>query len=284
MRVKNVDLSGKSIVITGASNGIGLATAQWLADMNAQILMVCRNSQKAEEAKATLSGSGHRVYLADLSRPAEVAAATAQISSDFRQLDVLINNAGFMGYPERTLTADGLEVTFATNHLAYFGMVDGLLQVLKNAASARIINVASVVHTTGKVELDNLQLERDYHSFRAYCRSKAMNVHFTRELAARLEGTAVTANSLHPGNISSGVARTYDTWFRILYWVGTPFLGSPRRGARTSVYLASSPEVEGVSGAYYDKLKRAKSAPVDPELQQGLWQKSEEIWRQHSAG
>ena len=271
----------KTMVVTGASSGIGLATAEGLAATGARVVLVCRDGDRGEAARSHVSTAtgtaGHDLALADLSRPAEVARVTADILERHPRIDVLVNNAGFMGYPERRVTVDGFEATFALNHLGYWGMTHGLLPGLRAASEAtgeaRVVCVSSVVSNLRRAAypLDDLQFERGYAQFWSYSRTKRMNVDFTRELAARLGGTGITANCLHPGNISTGVARTWTRFGRVIYALGRPFLGSPARGARGSIRLATDSGLRGVTGRYFHMWKERRGPAADPERQRGLW-------------
>jgi NAD(P)-dependent dehydrogenase (short-subunit alcohol dehydrogenase family) len=206
-----------------------------------------------------------------------VRRAAAQIAA-LGRLHVLVNNAGAI-FGERELTVDGYERTFALNHLAYFLMTVDLLEVLRRSAPARVVNVSSEAHRMGRIDFADLHLERGYSQFGAYARSKLANVLFTRELARRLQGSGVTANSLHPGTIGSGFGRSGSAFFRTLVALGRPFLARPETGARTPVYLASSPDVEGVNGEYFvrERARRPSAAALDDAAAARLWAESERL-------
>jgi NAD(P)-dependent dehydrogenase (short-subunit alcohol dehydrogenase family) len=275
-------MQGKTVVITGANQGIGKAAAVALAAKGAHVVLVARSRPKGESARAEVAaagGGGAELVVADLSSQAEVRRAAAEIKSRHTRIDVLVNNAGVF-VPERHTTADGLEETFAVNHLAYFLFTRELLDVLKSSRPARIVNVSSEAHRGARMRWEDLQFERaPYRGFKAYGQSKLANVLFTYELARRLEGTGVTANCLHPGVIGSGFGQTYGGAMSVLVKIARPFMLTPEEGARTTVYLASSPEVEGVSGKYFTKCKPARSNGVsyDEQSQQKLWALSEEL-------
>lgn len=276
------DLDGKTIVITGANQGIGKEAAIALGARGAQLVLVCRNEQKARAAIGDIERAGAKkveLVVADLSSQRDVRRAAREILAKHARIDVLLNNAGVF-VPKRAATVDGVETTLATNHLAYFLLTNLLLDALK-AGKARIVNVASRAHLRAKagVRFDDLQFARSYSAFDVYSHSKLLNVMWTYELARRLQGTGVTANSLHPGVIASGFAQTYGGWMSWVWKAMGPFLSSTKDGARTSIYLASSPEAEGVSGKYFADCKEARSSRVshDVDAQQRLWRVSEEL-------
>lgn len=273
-------MQGKTVVVTGANQGIGKAAAIALAAKGAHVILVARNREKGEAARAEVQAAGPgaaELVVADLSSQSEVRRAAAEIKARHERLHVLINNAGVF-VPERHTTVDGLEETFALNHLGYFLLTRELLDRLRAGAPARIVNVSSEAHRGAKMQWDDLQFERTrYRGFKAYGQSKLANILFTYELARRLEGTGVTANCLHPGVIASGFGQTYGGAVSVLVKIARPFLLTPEEGAKTTVYLASSPEVEGVSGKYFSKCKPVRSNAVsnDEQSQQKLWALSE---------
>jgi NAD(P)-dependent dehydrogenase (short-subunit alcohol dehydrogenase family) len=279
-------MQDKVVLITGGTNGVGKAAAQALAGMGATVVIVGRNAAKTQRVVDELKAATHNdtvaYLLADLSVQAEIHRLAAEFLHRYDRLDVLINNAGGI-FLERELTADGLEMTFALNHLNYFLLTNLLLDQLKASAPARIVNVSSDAHRGSKLDFDNLQGEQSYSGWRAYGRSKLANLLFTEELARRLEGTGVTANALHPGFVNSGFGKNNSggAWialFTKLYdWLG-PLLGrSPEEGAETAVYLAASPAVAGVSGKYFAdcKAKTPAVAATDRATAARLWAVSE---------
>ncbi|HEY3820438.1 MAG TPA: SDR family oxidoreductase [Polyangiaceae bacterium] len=275
-------MQGKTVLVTGANQGIGKATAIALAAKGAHVVMVARNAEKGRAALAEVEAAGTagaELIVADLSSQDQVRRAAAELKAKHRRLDVLVNNAGVF-VPERHTTVDGLEETFALNHLGYFLLTRELLDVLQATPGARIVNVSSDAHRSAKMHWDDLQFERTpYRGFKVYGQSKLANVLFTYELARRLEGTGVTANCLHPGVIASGFGQTYGSAVSVLIKLARPFLLNTEEGARTSVYLASSPEVAGVTGKYFSKCKPVKSNRVsyDVQSQQKLWSLSEQL-------
>jgi retinol dehydrogenase-14 len=274
------DMGEKVCLITGATSGIGKATG--LANMGASVVMVGRDRGRGEAAQAEIkeksTNASVDLMLADLSSQEEIRRLADEFKEAYPRLDVLINNAGLFR-SKRITTADGLEMTFAVNHLAYFLLTKLLLDVLKSSAPSRIVNVSSGDHSNGTIDFDDLQGEKRYKGAKAYSQSKLANVLFTYELARRLEGTGVTANSLHPGvvgtNLGSGVSGAFGFVVRAL----TPLMKSPEKGAETSIYLASSPEVEGLSGRYFVKKAEARSSDVsyDERLARRLWEVSAEL-------
>ncbi len=280
-------MQGKTVLVTGANQGIGKATAIALAAKGAHVVLVARNADKGRAALAEVKAAGSRgaeLIVADLSSQEQVRRAAAELKSNHARLDVLVNNAGVF-VPERHTTVDGLEESFALNHLGYFLLTRELLDVLQAAPEARIVNVSSEAHRGARMRWDDLQFERTpYRGFKAYGQSKLANVLFTYELARRLEGTRVTVNCLHPGVIASGFGQTYGSAVSVLVKLARPFLLSTEEGARTSVYLASSPEVAGVTGKYFSKCKPVESNAVsyDVQSQQKLWSLSEQLVKAQS--
>ena len=276
-------LDGRVCLITGSTSGIGKATAMGLASMGASIVMVSRDRGRGEAALAEIkersSNASVDLMLADLSSQEDIRRLADEFKEAYPRLDVLINNAGVIR-SKRVTTADGIEMTFAVNHLAYFLLTNLLLDVLEASAPSRIINVASGEQRNGTIDFDDLQGKKRYKGAKAYSQSKLANVLFTYELARRLEGTGVTANCLHPGagvrtNLGSGVSGVFGFTVRAL----TPLMKSPEKGAETSIYLASSPEVEGVSGRYFVKIAEARSSDMsyDERIAGRLWEASAEL-------
>lgn len=252
-------MQGKICIVTGANSGIGFETAKALAKMGARVGLVCRTMEKSEDAKSailrTVPNALIDAFAADLSSQAEIRRVADDIKAAYPKIDVLINNAGLIEN-ERKLSPDGIEMTFAVNHLAYFLLTHLLLEKIKAAAPSRIINVSSAAHFGATINFEDLQGEKSYSGWRAYSQSKLANVLFTYELARRLAGTGVTVNCLHPGVIGTKLFRNLGL-FNTLAGI---FLASPEKGAETSVYLASSPEVEGITGKYFDNKRAVPSS------------------------
>ncbi len=279
----NHQMNGKVVLITGATNGIGKVTALELAKKGARVIITGRNLDKTQNTVSEIrTKSGNPdvdCLVADFSSQAQVR----QLANDFRQryhqLDVLVNNAGAL-FARRQVTADGYEMTFAFNHLAYFLLTHLLLDLLQASAPARIVNVASAAHQMAQIDFDDLQTAQySYAGYKAYGRSKLANIMFTYALARRLEGTGVTANALHPGAVNTGFGKNNGGVMRLAMNAFSRFQLTPEEGAQTSIYLASSPEVEGVSGKYFDDCKPARSSPVsyDEAAQTRLWEVSAEM-------
>ncbi len=276
-------MQGKTVVVTGATSGIGEVAALRLAAMGARIVMVARDQGRAVITRAKLKGANpsveHMVHYGDLSSLADMRRVAHEIASAEPAIDVLINNAGAV-FTERKLSADGLEMTFATNHMSYFVVTDILLDRLKATPGARIVSTASDAHKAGKVEFDNLQSEKSYSTFRAYGTSKLENILFTRELARRLEGTGVTANCLHPGGVATRFGSNNSGLLAAVFGVAIKLVGiSPEEGAKTIIYLASSSDVAGKTGGYYykDKLVAPSPAAQNDADARRLWDVSAKI-------
>ena len=279
-------MQGKIVLVTGATNGIGLVTARELARLGARVTIVSRNAGKcaavAEKIKTEI-GQPVEFIAADLSTLAGIRQAAAAFKGSHTHLHVLVNNAGAL-FIHRRLTVDGYEMTFALNHLNYFLLTDLLLDILKESAPARIVNVASGSHLGASLDLDNLQGEKHFHGMQTYGQSKLANILFTYELARRLEGTGVTVNALHPGSVATGFARNNGFFYNYGTKVAGLFLRKPEQGAQTSIYLASSPEVEGVTGKYFFDCQPVNLSPLshDRALAEKLWQVSLELTRKAS--
>jgi len=269
----------KIIIITGANSGIGKETAVSLAKKRAKIVMLCRNEKRGREAleeiKNYSSSDNVELIIADLSNQESIYSAVNQFKSKYDHLDVLINNAGLI-LKERELTPDGYETTFAVNHLGHFLLTNLLLDILIKSAPSRIINVSSAAHKYAKLNLDDINLDKKYRAFRAYGNSKLANTLFTYELARRLEGTGVTVNALHPGGVKTNFGKGQ---FKGFMPFASLFMINAKKGAKTSIYLASSPEIEDVSGKYFVKSKPVKSSKIsyNEDLQRKLWELSERM-------
>jgi NAD(P)-dependent dehydrogenase (short-subunit alcohol dehydrogenase family) len=274
----------KVVVITGATSGIGQVAAERLAALGARIVLVARDPGRAERTLARLRAAGpdiaHRAEFADLSLLAEMKRVGAEIAAAEPRIDVLINNAGNV-FPNREVTADGLERTFATNHMAYFVLTHCLRERLIVAAPARIVNTASAAHIGRALDFDDLQLEKHYGIMTAYGRSKLANILFTRDLARRLAGTGVTANCLHPGFLATGLGQRGGGVFALAVRLSMLFAGRAEHGANTIVHLASSPDVAAISGRYFIDSRPAEpsAAAKDDAAAKRLWEESERIAR-----
>ncbi len=278
-------MQGRACLITGATSGTGKETAVALAEMGAAVVITARDERKGRVAQSEIkkrSGADVDVLLADLASLADVRRLADDYKSRNDQLHVLINNAGAVN-SQRLETQDGYEMTFGVNHLAHFLLTDLLLELIKSSAPARIINVSSGAHTGAKVDFDDLHGEDGYSGLRAYGQSKLANVLFTKELARRLEGSNVTANSLHPGVVKTGFGHNngglMGVGLSLFHIVASPFLLNPAKGAETSIHLASSPDVENVSGEYFVKKEAVPSNDVsnDLDVARKLWDVSEQL-------
>ncbi len=272
-------MQGKTVVITGATSGIGQVAAERLAGMGARILLVARDKGRGEATLARLKalgpGAAHGIHYADLSRLAEMKRVAAAIAAAEPRIDVLINNAGAV-YNRRRVTEDGLELTFATNHMSYFMMAQELRERLVASAPARVVNTASDAHRGAKLDFDDLQAARRYSGFRVYGRSKLCNILFTRELARRLAGTGVTANCLHPGFVATRFGDQSGGPLAYLVRFAKLFAITPEQGAETITYLASSPAVADASGGYFYKCRPATptAEAQDDASARRLWQET----------
>jgi NAD(P)-dependent dehydrogenase (short-subunit alcohol dehydrogenase family) len=276
-------MKGKTVLITGASSGIGLEAAVRIASLGASVVLTARDTLKADAAQAEVrrrSGSAEvGAMICDLSSLAATRALALEFRETHPRLDVLVNNAGTVS-PSRVMTADGLELTFAVNHLAHFLLTNLLLDLLRASGPARIVNVSSIAHRNATMDFDNLQFERGgYTLLRAYSRSKLANVLFTRELARRLGDSAVTANCLHPGAVSTNIWSHASWYLQPFLQLGRLLMISPATGGETIVHLATSPEVAGRSGGYYEKKQRVAPSALadDPGVAKRLWEESERL-------
>ena len=277
------DMRDKVCLITGATSGIGLVTARALAAQGATVVMTARDATRAEEAVQRIrheTGNPRINFLVvDLSSLQQVRRLAEEFQRSYPSLHVLVNNAGGI-FMRRQETVDGYEMTFALNHLAPFLLTNLLLDELKASAPARVVTVSSMAHVGAEIHFDDLMYRHTpYKAMGAYGQSKLANVMFAYELARRLEGTRVTSNTLHPGFVATGFAKNNGTLYRYGMALLRPFALSPERGAQTTIYLASSPEVAGVTGEYFVKRKPAKSSKTSHDIaaQQRLWQISEEL-------
>lgn len=276
-----MDMNNKVCLVTGANSGIGKETTMVLAQMGAYVIMLCRNQEKAERARQDIiNQTGHRgidIIIADLAHQYDIRQAAETFKTTFDALDVLVNNAGIIP-SKRTETPEGIEQTLAINHLGPFLLTNLLEEPLKKSTTGRIINVSSEVHRLGaKVfDINNLQLTEGYSPMKAYGISKLCNIMFTHELAKRWDTSDVTVNALHPGVVSTHLASDASWVMKLTYLIGRPFMRSPKSGAQTSIYLATSDEVTGVSGQYFKNKKVTDPAPIarNDDITRQLWQKS----------
>jgi NAD(P)-dependent dehydrogenase (short-subunit alcohol dehydrogenase family) len=277
------NMTGKNVVITGATSGLGLVASGRLARLGARLILVARNRGKAEamlrQLREKTSLLEAEILIADMSRLDEVRKLAAELPKAAPRIDVLINNAGAI-FTRRETTADGLERTFALNHMAYFLLTVLLLDRLKANAPARIVNVASEAHRNAKLDFGDLQTAQGYSGWLAYRRSKLANILFTRELARRLGGSGVTSNCLHPGFVATAFGDNNGGRFRFALNIAKRFMAiAPEQGGETLVYAASAPEIAGASGLYFDQNRpRAPSAAAQDDAAAGrLWRESERL-------
>jgi retinol dehydrogenase 14 len=276
-------MAGKVVLVTGGTEGIGKATAIGLATIGARVGITGRDLRRAEQVAADIrSASGNPAvdaFAADMSSQTEVRRLAVAVLDTYPRLNVLVNNVGGF-WAHRHPTADGLEHTFAVNHLAPFLLTNLLLDRLKASVPARVVNVSSGAQSMGRIEFDDLQGARNYSGQRAYSQSKLATIMFTNELARRLEGTGVTANSLHPGVVRTNFGAEDQAWFfAVIGGVVRPFLKTPAQGAQTSIFLASSPDVEGITGKFFvnRRPKSPNKLANDPEMTARLWQVSADL-------
>ena len=273
------DMTGRTVLVTGATGGIGKVAARTLAALGATVVIVGRNAAKTAEVAREIGAAGFIV--ADLSVMSEVRRAAAEFRATHSRLDVLLNNAGAV-VTARQETPEGIEMTFALNHLNYFLLTQELLPLLRATPGSRVVNVSSEAHRSGRMRWDDLEFRKGYSGFQAYGQSKLANILFTRELSHRLAGTGVTANALHPGVVYTGFgqggAGLAGRLVSLSYQIMRPFIKSVEQGAQTSIYLASSPEVAGVTGQYFDNERVARPTPqaLDDAAAARLWAISEE--------
>jgi NAD(P)-dependent dehydrogenase (short-subunit alcohol dehydrogenase family) len=274
-------IRGKTCMITGATSGIGRASAIELARMGASLILVCRNRERGEELVREIAGGGNsevELMIADLESQSEIRRLAAEFLAAGKPLHVLMNNAGVFNM-KRALTSDGLEEVFAVNHLAYFMLTLLLLDRIKESAPARIINIASDLHQRATLKFDDLGGERSYGGMSSYGQSKLANVLFTYELARRLAGTGVTVNCVHPGAVATNLAKNNGALAAVAWKIIGTFMKSPENGARTQIYLASSREVEVVTGKYFIDSKEARSSAEshDANVARRLWEVSAQM-------
>ena len=276
-------MEGKVCVVTGATDGIGRVTAEALAGKGAEVVLVGRNAAKGaavtDAIRRSTGGESVRFEQADLSSQAEIRALARRLAERLAVIDVLINNVGAM-FTRRRESADGIEMTFALNHLGYFLLTGLLLDRVRASAAGRIVNVSSGAHRGARIDLEDPQGTRRYSGWRAYQQSKLANILFTYRLAALLAGTPVTVNCLHPGFVASKFGHDNRGLLTMALKVAqTLFAISKPAGARTSIHLATSPEVAQVTGRYFDRCRETESsgAARDESVGQRLWALSETL-------
>lgn len=275
-------MKDKICLVTGANSGIGKVTARELAKMGATVVMVCRSKVKGEKAaEEIINSTGNKsvhLIVGDMSSQREILTVAKKFEHKFGSIHVLVNNAGGL-LPKRELSADGIEKTFATNHMGYFLLTNLLLSNLARSAPARVVNVASSVHHYAKLDFANLQGERKYRQFQAYALSKLANVLFTYELARRMEGTRVTVNCMEPGAVYTNFYNNSGFGLKLFSSMFGWTMRSSEKGAETVIYLATSPEVEGVTGKYFKDKKPIPSSDLstDPALSARLWEVSDRL-------
>ncbi|MBN1259679.1 MAG: SDR family oxidoreductase [Anaerolineae bacterium] len=280
MTSSDKSMQGKVCMVTGAASGIGAVTAQALAQQGATVILVDRDVEKGavtiEQIKQQTGSSTVELVLADISSQQEIRRLAQQFNERYQRLDVLVNNAGAM-FPERLESVDGIEMTFALNYLGYFLLTNLLLDTLKASAPARIINTSSRSHARAQINFDDLESRSGYQGLAAYGHSKLAIVLFTYELARQLEGTGVTANALDPGIVATNFGKGSGGVLGFIMRLFRPAFLSPEQGAQTGIYLAISPEVEGVTGKYFVKCKAVLSSPAsyDVTMAGRLWAVSE---------
>ena len=274
-----MSMQGKTVVITGGTSGIGEVAARKLAQMGARIVLIARDKSRAQATLARLRKSGpgvaHGAHMADLTQLAQMKRVAGQIAAEEPRIDVLINNAGAL-FGTRRLTPDGLEHTFALNHMGYFVITQLLRERIVASAPARIVNTASGAHEGAVLDLEDLQSGKSYSATKAYNRSKLCNILFTRELARRFENTGVSANCLHPGFVATRFGDQSGGMISNLVRLAKFFAISPEEGAKTIVYLASSPEIAGITGQYFYKCRATQPslAARDDRTALLLWERS----------
>lgn len=286
------DMSRKTCIVTGATSGIGKATALELARRGATVILICRNRQKGEEVareiQALTRSGAIDLLIADLSSQQQVRAVAAEFNRKFERLHVLVNNAGAT-FPKRAESVDGIEMTLAVNHLAPFLLTNLLLDKLKTTGGARIVNVNSDAHEQGKIDFTDIQMRRHYGrgvGMRAYSNAKLANLLTMYELARRIQGTRVTVNALHPGYVATNIVTLESAtgpWqlLKPFWGIAMRFILTPEKGATTSIYLACSPQVTSVSGRYFEKCVPVASSPTswDRDMQMQMWDVSEQLTR-----
>ena len=274
-------IEGRVCIVTGASSGIGKETTRGLARLGATVVLACRNRQRGEAARREIAADTGNDALAvmdlDLRSQASVRVFAEEFAANYGRLHVLVNNAGIFT-AKRALTVDGVETTFAVNHLSPFLLTQQFLPLLNASTPSRIVNVASEANQMGRIAFDDLNLARRWSGFRAYCQSKLANILFAAELARRLPAD-VTANALHPGGVRTNLARGEGGWFGVGFRLAWPFMISAAKGADTVIWLASSRDVDGVTGRYFERRRPIAPNPIarDASVARRLWEVSESL-------
>ncbi|MFC7678453.1 SDR family oxidoreductase [Paenibacillus sp. GCM10028914] len=275
-------MSGKIVIVTGANSGMGLASTIELARLGAHVIMLCRNQARGEtaleQARKESGSTDIELMNCDLGSLASIRSFAVAFKEKYGSLDVLLNNAGVVTVKRET-TADGFEAMMGVNHLGHFLLTHELLELLFHARQGRIVNLSSGAHKVGRIYFEDPQLTRRFNVAKGYAQSKLANILFTKELATRLNNSPVTVNAVHPGAVRTSLGVDRKSGFgKNVYRLLSPFFQTPLEGARTAIYLASSPEVETVTGEYYIKCKPAKTSAraADPQLAKRLWLWSEE--------
>lgn len=277
------EMQGKVCIVTGSNSGIGKETASALASMGATVVMAVRNQERGKKARAEITEvSGNDatdLMICDVSSTSSIRSFTKELIGKYNRLDVLINNAGAV-FSKRETTVDGFESTFEVDYLGMFLLTHKLLPLLRSSAPARIINLSSGLYKSGRLDLNDLQSEKSYNGMQVYANAKLMVLMFTYALARRLEGSGVTANAVMPGFAATNLGRNTGSLRQsIMFKLVRPMQISPKKGAGTSVYLASSDEIRDVTGKCFAKKQEVTTAPVsyDKELQEKLWNRSLEL-------
>ncbi len=275
-------MKDKTAVISGSTSGIGKYTARELAARGYRVVLLARNASLGETTVEDIRNeTGNKnvdLYVTDLSVMDDIRKTAAELRARYPVIDILINCAGMI-FPKRYQSAEGIEMTFALNHLGYFMLTSSLLKNLKAAPSARIINVASEAQKAGMIHFEDINLEDGYSAFKAYSQSKLANIIFTYELARRLQGTKVTVNAVHPGSVNTRFGDDFNGMWGIFFAFVKPFMRKVEKGAETVIWLATSPDVEGVSGKYFTDKRpiRSKDITYDKDVAEQLWDISEKM-------